>query len=110
MMVGSYKRGKCPSMGPCACTGACFIQEDGKSIADKIVIYPSPEEQEKSFWLKFGNNLAKARKDVGFTQEDVAFYMGVSRATIANIETGRQVVTVYDSERYATLFLLGGNP
>ncbi len=110
MIVGDYKRGKCPSQGSCACTGACFIQEDGQSIADKIIVHPTPEEQEKNFWIKFGNRLAAARKKNGFTQEDVAFYMGLSRASIANIETGRQVVTVYDAERFATLFLLGGTP
>ena len=38
--------------------------------------------------LKFGRNLARIRKERGFTQEELAFQSGLSLSQIARIETG----------------------
>lgn len=41
-----------------------------------------------------GNEILKRRKSSGFSQQDVANYLGVTRVSIINIEAGRQGVTL----------------
>ncbi len=40
--------------------------------------------------LELGRRIAEARKQAGLTQEDLAKVLGLSRSSVANIETGRQ--------------------
>ena len=48
-------------------------------------------------WLycEFGKRLKKARKQVGLTQDSLAERVGLSRASITNIELGRQHVALH---------------
>ena len=55
-----------------------------------------------------GRILQEARTSRGFTQADIAPQLGVSRATIAHIETGRRSVKAEDLRRLAAFY--GCNP
>lgn len=37
----------------------------------------------------FNQKLAKARKDAGYTQEDISKILNIGRSTLANYESGR---------------------
>lgn len=39
--------------------------------------------------IKFNEKLKKARKDAGYTQNEVAKHINVSRSTLSNYEIGR---------------------
>ena len=43
-----------------------------------------------------GNRLREAREYLGFSQEEVATYMGVSRSALSNIETGQRRIDVVE--------------
>jgi transcriptional regulator with XRE-family HTH domain/Zn-dependent peptidase ImmA (M78 family) len=51
-----------------------------------------------------GRILQQARKSRGFTQADVAPHIGVSRATVAQIETGRRLLKADDLRRLAAFY------
>ena len=51
-----------------------------------------------------GRVLQQARKSRGFTQADVAPQLGVSRATVAQIETGRRLLKADDLRRLASFY------
>ena len=51
-----------------------------------------------------GNILQKARTSRGFSQADIAPQLGVSRATVAQIETGRRSLKAEDLRRLATFY------
>ncbi len=51
-----------------------------------------------------GRILQQARKSRGFTQADVAPQLGVSRATVAQIETGRRLLKADDLRRLASFY------
>jgi transcriptional regulator with XRE-family HTH domain len=46
----------------------------------------------------------EARKSRGFTQADIALQLGVSRATVAQIETGRRLLKAEDLRRLAMFY------
>jgi transcriptional regulator with XRE-family HTH domain len=46
------------------------------------------------FYLELGARVRRAREDASLSQEDLAKSIGVSRSSIANIETGRQPIYV----------------
>src|SRR3954453_4751310 len=48
-----------------------------------------------------GRAVAKRRKELGLTQADVGRCIGLSRASLANIETGRQKVLIHQVYRLA---------
>jgi transcriptional regulator with XRE-family HTH domain len=43
----------------------------------------------KLSYADIGRRLQKARKDTGYTQEDIEEHLGINRVTISNIENGR---------------------
>ena len=51
-----------------------------------------------------GRVLQEARKSRGFTQADIAPQLGVSRATVAQIETGRRLLRAEDLRRLASFY------
>jgi len=53
---------------------------------------------------EIGRVLQKARKSRGFTQADIAPQLGVSRSTIAQIETGRRLLKADDLRRLAAFY------
>ena len=48
-----------------------------------------------ALYAQIGNKISAARRDAGLTQNAVARQVGVSRASLANIEAGRQQVFVH---------------
>lgn len=56
--------------------------------------------------MNLGNNLFKARKKAGLSQEIVAEKLGVSRQTISKWETDETVPDIYQSKKLAKLYNL----
>ena len=56
--------------------------------------------------MNLGNNLFKARKKAGLSQETVAEKLGVSRQTISKWETDETVPDIYQSKKLAKLYKL----
>ncbi len=54
--------------------------------------------------MDLGNNLFHARKRRGFSQEDVAQSLGVSRQTVSKWETGETVPDIRQSKKMAALY------
>lgn len=54
--------------------------------------------------MDLGNNLFHARKRRGFSQEDVAQRLGVSRQTVSKWETGETVPDIRQSKKMAALY------
>lgn len=48
-----------------------------------------------SFYRQFGQNLRKARRDAGLSQADLALAITLTRASVSNIEKGRQGISLY---------------
>lgn len=56
--------------------------------------------------MKLGNNLFQSRKKCGFSQEDVAEKLGVSRQTISKWETDETMPDIRQAKRLAELYHL----
>ena len=56
--------------------------------------------------MQLGNNLAKARKKSGLSQENVAEKLGVSRQTISKWELGETLPDIRQSKQLAVLYRL----
>ena len=54
--------------------------------------------------MNLGNNLFKARKRAGKSQEAVAERLGVSRQTISKWETGETIPDIYQTKRLSELY------
>ena len=54
--------------------------------------------------MQLGNSLASARKKSGFSQEEVAERLGVSRQTISKWETDETLPDIRQSKRLAVLY------
>ena len=46
-------------------------------------------------YRRLGRTVAKRRTELGLTQEEVAVKLGLSRASLANLESGRQRIMVH---------------
>ena len=51
-----------------------------------------------------GDRLREAREYLGFSQEEVAAYLGVSRSALSNIENGSRKVDAFELKKLATLY------
>jgi transcriptional regulator with XRE-family HTH domain len=51
-----------------------------------------------------GERLRQAREYLGFSQEEVAKYVGVSRSALSNIETGQRKVDALELKKLASLY------
>lgn len=51
-----------------------------------------------------GNNIAKLRKLQGFTQDNLAAYLGVSRVQVSHYERGERDISVTELNKLADLF------
>lgn len=60
----------------------------------------------KSFNERLGLLLQKLRAENRMTQDELAKRTGLSRASIANMETGRQAMSTYQAYLMATAFQL----
>lgn len=54
-----------------------------------------------NFYAKLGQNVAAAREKSGLTQEELAFKLGVTRASISNVELGKQRVLAHQLSEFA---------
>lgn len=59
------------------------------------------EEAER---LELAERLKSAREYLGFSQDQVAQYLGVPRSALSNIETGQRKVEVVELKRLAELY------
>ncbi len=55
-------------------------------------------------YRQFGAKVEQLRNTLGWSQQDFAKKVGMSRGSIANIETGRQRVLLHDVEKFAAAF------
>ena len=46
-------------------------------------------------YRRLGRTVAKRRRELGLTQSDIAEKLGLSRASLANLESGRQRIMVH---------------
>lgn len=51
-----------------------------------------------------GERLRQAREYLGFSQEEVAKYLGISRSALSNIETGQRKVDALELKKLASLY------
>ena len=51
-----------------------------------------------------GECLRQSREYLGFSQEEVAKYMGISRSALSNIETGQRKVDALELKKLASLY------
>ena len=51
-----------------------------------------------------GERLREAREYIGFSQDQVATYLGVSRSALSNIETGQRKVEALELKKLAGLY------
>jgi transcriptional regulator with XRE-family HTH domain len=51
-----------------------------------------------------GERLRQAREYLGFSQEEVAKYLGTSRSALSNIETGQRKVDALELKKLASLY------
>ena len=56
--------------------------------------------------MNLGNNLFKARRKAGISQEVVAEKLGVSRQTISKWETSETIPDIYKAKKLAKLYKL----
>lgn len=56
--------------------------------------------------MNLGNNLFKARKKVGLSQEEVSEKLGVSRQTISKWETNETTPDIYQAKKLAKIYNL----
>lgn len=61
---------------------------------------------EMDLYAQLGRKVAAARKKLGLTQAELASRVSLTRASVANIETGRQRVMLHDV--FALVEALGG--
>jgi Zn-dependent peptidase ImmA (M78 family)/DNA-binding XRE family transcriptional regulator len=59
---------------------------------------------EREDWKQLGERLAEARKLAGFTQEEVAALLGLSRVALSYIETGERPVSIPLLQRLAEIY------
>ena len=52
-------------------------------------------EKFRDFYLRFGKILIRSRKKAGLSQSDMAMAINLSRSSVANIEHGRQKVSLH---------------
>lgn len=50
---------------------------------------------ERTVYAQLGKQIREARIEAGLRQEDLARYIGMTRSSVANIETGRQHISAY---------------
>ena len=53
-------------------------------------------------YCQIGSRIKERRKQLKFKQKDLAANLGISRASLANVETGRQKVLVHQLYAYAS--------
>ena len=53
------------------------------------------EMVDMELYRRLGRMVAERRRDLGLTQEEVAVRLGLSRASLANLESGRQRIMVH---------------
>lgn len=51
-----------------------------------------------------GERLRQSREYLGFTQEEVAKYLNISRSALSNIETGQRKVDALELKKLASLY------
>ena len=60
---------------------------------------PKPEDRDE-----FGQRLREAREYLGFSQAEVAQYLGLQRTALSNIERGQRGVEALELKKLATLY------
>lgn len=54
--------------------------------------------------MNLGNNLYQARRKTGYSQEEVAAKIGVSRQTISKWETNETIPDIFQSKKMALIY------
>jgi len=62
------------------------------------------KKEMETVYLQFGLRVKQLRESLGWKQEDIATKVGLTRASIANIESGKQRVLLDDVTKFARAF------
>lgn len=60
-------------------------------------------QSRKAFYVEIGGRIKAARRATGIGQKALAALLSVSRATVANIETGRHAIKVFELGQVAEI-------
>ncbi len=55
-------------------------------------------------YRQLGGKIEQVRSALGWTQDELAKKIGLTRASIANIEAGRQRILLHDLEKFSVAF------
>lgn len=80
-------------------------QDPAASAKKKPTKKPEPMQP---IYIAIGTKMVMIRASLGLTQQELAARIGLERASVANIETGRQRILLHDIENIATA--LGTTP
>lgn len=80
----------------------CLISTNVCIIDILALAKQTPAMSEEAIYKSFGRAVATRRKKLDLTQAELAGRVGMSRASIANIESGRQNVLLHHAYKLAT--------
>jgi transcriptional regulator with XRE-family HTH domain len=69
----------------------------------KFIQSPRPEPEKKDR-KGLGERLREAREYLGFSQEEVAKFLGIARSALSNIENGQRKVDALEIKKLAQLY------
>lgn len=61
-------------------------------------------KQVEPIYRAFGARVETMRNVLGWSQQDLAKKVGLTRGSIANLETGRQRILLHDVDKFAAAF------
>ena len=94
-----------PRPGPKRCPGASKIRH-ACVIDSARTVRDTHGMNVPSLYGRLGTTIKARRHQLGVTQQRLAFLLGISRASLANIETGRQRMLVHQLYRFADVLEL----
>lgn len=77
------------------------VQGGFLGVPDRVVNPPAPTLDVKEIRQQVGSTLARARKALSISQQDIATKLGVVRAVVSRMEAGKRSISVEELPRLA---------